>query len=474
MFSQVKFNLWTTKVFFIVRLSAAVLVSFVYILLAAAVQDYYVRIFGESTFNYIVGGILSLAIGSWVCTYFGSLLFMFVRGWHVAALARAKDIQKRNLSALDAGMMVFRKHMTSFAAVYGSSLIITKFALRGTDKVWDMLEDVPYLGSLAKVADFPLVKHLARDLLDTCYDAVIFYLVRYTKPGLGDDMQVLPTALRKYLYSLPTIIGGSLSAYLLLYVLPAVLRVFCVASAFISQGIVGGILLTVLMFPIFYILKHVVFDPMETIILISAFSKHVNDEEPADGPFKKAVDAVLDELGFDAGEDASQSEDELAESKPRQKKEQVEDEPDGDEAEGYDEDITAMLGTIGTLYNPEEAGEVSVTDLPLADEEPQPQPTSGREKLSALAGAYTATKDDVISNVPTSNLNSLLGPPPGDDETEEDEDEDEVPPVAKLSAILGGIDPATLNETLSPGGDNDDDGSSGDIDSFGGGDIEFM
>ena len=71
MVNEMKENLKVTWIFFLVRFAASLLIGLVYIFTAAAIQYAYVGFLGETKFNYIMGGIFSLMIGSLLCTYLG-------------------------------------------------------------------------------------------------------------------------------------------------------------------------------------------------------------------------------------------------------------------------------------------------------------------------------------------------------------------------------------------------------------------
>lgn len=476
MFSQIGKNLWVTKIFFLVRFAAALVVSIVYIILAAGIQNMFVKWFGENTFNYILGGLMSLALGALVCNYLGRLLFMFVRGWHMAALAYARKIQAKHLPALDAGMKVFSKHFTSFAVVYGASTLLGRFAENGAEKLWDMFEDVPYLGSFAKIANNPVTRHIARDLLDTGFDAVIFYIVRYTKPGLEGDLEAVPKALRKYLYALPSIMGASLGSYLLLYIAPLILRVVIIISAFLSQGFLGGILITVLLYPVFFILKHVLFDPLETIILMSAYAKHCTEEEPEDNIYSSLVDTILESIGLsDVGDVEEEDIEEEATEKPKttkapkstqavpQENEVLDVEPEfdiSDFPESGDEDTQPRFAAGSTAAD-------RLRNLSQQLHESSPDvPRGGLADLARQMPHIPSIEDDE-EEVPRGSLASMLGSMPVIptlDEEEEDSGVEQLAPVAKLTELLNGMDASAFDAEL---------GSDEDTGVLGGDDIDF-
>jgi len=312
MVKQIKLNLRATSVFFLVRLVAAALIGVVYFFIAANIQYWIVSILGANTFNYILGGVMSLALGCLVCSYVGRVIFWFVRGWHVGAIAYARKIIKQHLPALDVGMTAFKKHFTSFAMVYGVGMLVRKMTKMALDSLWGLLDDVPFLCELERFSDNPIIQHVAGDILDTAFDALVYYFIRYTKPGVGDDFGEIGNAIRKYLYALPQMLIASLSTFVGLYVAPKVVAGLFILTVFLKQGFVDGIMICALMPPIFYILKHSVFEPMETIVLLSGYTKYckeVSEEEEAESPYVSAVNAILESMGIDTDGDSSSEED---------------------------------------------------------------------------------------------------------------------------------------------------------------------
>lgn len=302
MLKQIKANLIATKIFFVVRFVTSFLVGVVYFLLTAGIQYLFVSIMGKSTFNYIVGGVLALIIGAVVCTQLGRVLFWFVRGWHISALAYAGQINKKKLPALDIGIAAFGRHFTSFASVYGFGILVSNFVKPATSSVWDIIEDVPIIGGFAKYKDKAIVRHVSSDILDTAFDALIYYLVRYTSPGVGDDVKQIAKAMYKYLRALPQILVASIASFISLYFVPKTIAVIVVLFCFASGGIVSGVTILILLFPMFYILHHTIFEPLESVILLSAFSAYCRtvDEESDDDSFREKVNSILCDMGLDS------------------------------------------------------------------------------------------------------------------------------------------------------------------------------
>lgn len=438
MIQQFKKNLMATKIFFFVRFAVSLVVGLVYLLVAAGIQYIYVSWFGESTFNYIVGGCFSLYLGSLVCTYSGKLLFMFVRGWHMAALAFAKQIQKKNLPALDVGMTVFRKHFGSFAVVYGANMLIGRFIEKGTSELWKLLADVPYLCSLERFAKNPIVTRMAKDILNTAFDGVMYYIVKYTKPGLGDDMNAIPEAMRGYLYALPQVMVSSLTSYLLFYVIPKVLKWILIIYLIFTQGLVAGILLNVLFYPLFYLIQHSLFEPLQTVIMISCYSKHCLEEPSDDSVYKGIIDKIIEGLGLDVEfdeepESSGEGDEETRGGAPGSP--DVEEDVLIDVEPSFDD---APLAPPRTAYNlndllhaaPRSSQEPDVADLPLVDDDLEsltPSGSSGPANLNSLI--YGGFNNSVT-------------------EEEDDEEEDTAPPITRLSSLLGDISPSAMQQAM--------------------------
>lgn len=317
-------NIWNTKGFIAARLSVSMLLSLLYILLAAMIQYWFVEFFGHTTFNYIMGAVISLMCGAFFLSYVGRLLFMVLRGANMAALAYVPVIKKKHLSSVDAGMKVFTKHFTSFAIIYGTSAVLKKFIDSGANKLWELLKDVPFLGSLQKISHIPIVQAVARDILDTAFDAAVFYCVKYTKPGFLDDVRGIATALRIYLYALPRIMATSIIEFVASYIVPKFIKWSIITTTIAANGIVDGLYMWVLLTPILFIISQTVFEPIRTAIYISAFSSMCTEEmvkeatsvdeeasinEPRKSFYHSIIDNILQECGlmdvFEAEDDSS-------------------------------------------------------------------------------------------------------------------------------------------------------------------------
>ena len=470
MFRQFRRNLWATRVFFLTRFVVCAAVSFVYILIAAGIQYLFVKWFGENTFNYIIGGILSIIVGAWICNYIGYVAFVFVRGWHMAALAKTSTILKKKYPALDVGMRVFSKHFSSFAVVYGVGAMIKHFASEGVDSLWKLLDDVPYVGSLQSVTEFPFVKHMASDILDTGFDACIYYLVKYTKAGISDDIAAIPEAMKRYLYALPSVMCASLSHYVLLYCIPKVVKFITVVGIVFSQGLVAGILINVLMFPVFYFVRHSLLDPLKIIIMVSCYSQYCT-EEPAeeDSKIKKFVDAILVGLGIDNPDEEESEESVEGSEEPAtvtsnagSDELEIDAEPEFEE-EGSSEDLEAIRSLSNNLMSYSSTFTVDSGDDDDSDN------SELNDLLRRFNSSSSALSDAMRERKFDEDTKDLHIPLPGDESfgVKETESVDTLSPVEKITRFMGGVNPNDLNRILNESYDEDD------VNPLSGEDVEF-
>lgn len=284
----------TTKVFFFVRFLATIVVALIYIILAAFIQYYFVKFFGENTFNYIIGGMLSLFIGILFCHYIGSLFFMFVKGWHVAALAYTNKIRKAGVSAFDVGVKAFNKNIVSFGAVYGLRTLLNNILTSFKTRLWDITSDIPYFTLLRRAANNPIVEYLAGDVLHYAFDATIFYIVKKSPDSLSDIPELGLEAVKKYLYAIPAILVSSVQSFMIFRFVPKVIKWLVIFYIFLHNGFLAGILISVLMYPIFYILDNALFDPLTMIVFISAYAKKCKEEVDESNPIVVAVNQILE------------------------------------------------------------------------------------------------------------------------------------------------------------------------------------
>lgn len=318
-----------TSGFFLLRFLVSIGVAIVYILVAAGIQYAFVGLMGESTFNYIVGGLLSLLLGVIVCNFGGAVVFMFVRGWHVAALAYAKKIYKSGASSITVGMKVFAKNIVGFGAVYGVRTIVRNVVSSFTDTLWDLLEDVPFVSNLKSISENPVVEHMAKAVLDYGFDATIFYLIKHKPEDMSEVPNTVIEGLKRYLCCLPSIMVTAVGTYVVFEVLPAIVKVLVIFGVFMTQGICAGILITVLVWPLFYILENTFFKPLTMMMFMTCFAAVCDKEVDSDSKVAQMVDSIIN--GEDGQEDVKEASDtdeqpavEMEKPRRRRKQESVE------------------------------------------------------------------------------------------------------------------------------------------------------
>lgn len=387
-----KRNMHVTAGFFALRFAVCIGVALAYLLVAAAIQYAFVSLLGESTFNYIVGGLLSLMLGILVCSFGGSFIFMFIRGWHVAALAYAKKIYKSGVPAISVGMTVFSKNLVSFGAVYGVRLLVKNLMSRFQDSLWDLLEDVPLLCNLQSFAESPIVEHMSRAVLDYGFDAAVYYLVRFKPESVEEIPDTIMSGLKKYLCSLPSIMATAIGTYFGFEVLPQVLKVLVILGVLFTQGVCAGILITVLLWPIFYILENAFFRPFTMMMFLTCFAAQCDKELDQESSIYKLVASILDG-DEDEPEDAS-------EDKPEPKRKKAPKEEPAGEAEPEEEEIPSEpLKEPELPPDGEAVGEIDLdlefeekeVGTPVAQESARPvQPPDLQELLNNFAKSQEA------------------------------------------------------------------------------------
>ena len=324
-------NLRVTSGFFLLRLVVAIGVALAYIFVAAAIQYAFVELMGESTFNYIAGGLLSLLLGVIFCNFVGSLIFMFIRGWHVSALAYAKKIEASGAPAITVGMKVFSVNLVGFGAVYGVRAIVRSVASNFKDSLWDLLEDVPILNNLQSLAENPIIEHMAKSVLDYGFDATIFYLIKNKPKDLSEVPNVVFEGLKRYLCCLPSILITAVSTYGIFEVVPAILKTLLILYVFITNGVCAGILITVLLIPVFYILDNAFFKPMTMMMFMTCFAAHCDEEPDEQDRVTKTVNQILG--GLTGEGEAEEPEEEETKGKKGKGKAKPKPEPEPEEEE---------------------------------------------------------------------------------------------------------------------------------------------
>lgn len=414
-----------TRVFLAVRFAVTFLICLAYLFVVAYIQYLFVGVMGESTFNYITGGVLSLVVGVVFCYYLGAFILMFVKGWHVAALAYANKIEKANASPLRVGMLAFKKNLASFGAVYTVRTIL-RSALSGfKDKIWTLSEDTPYASTFKGIADNPVVEHLAGDILHYGFDSAIYYLVRYKPDSLEEVPATVLEAVKRYLYCLPSVLISSVSTFIVLRFVPKLVKVLLVAWVFLTQGFIAGVFITVLMIPVFYILDNALFDPLTMTVFLSAYAARCNEEPDPESVVYKTVNAVLSDCGL--GDFVGEDEDEEAEVDGSAELGSVEGEPDIPPS-------TVVASTIPAEVNagmviPEDIGtnRINVADdilLPDVETGEMGLDAQGTSSPPTHVGMEMPNLADISAQIRRHSMESGAVISPGLDFEAEDDDDD--------------------------------------------------
>lgn len=373
----------------------------------------------------------------------------------MAALAYAPKIREKGLIPLDAGMAVFSKHFLSFTVVYSVEFLLDKCMDQLTGDLWEVLEDVPVLSSLKSLSTLPPVQRVAKDLMSTMFDAVIFYIIRFTKATVKDDMTTVGDALKLYLYSLPSILVASVTNMVVFYVLPIVFRWIAFIWLLMNDGLVAGLFKIVLMYPIFLIFEKVISEPIQTVVLVSHFSAKIKEgvrEDEQSDTIRKIVMSVLQELGL------------------------IDAQEDGEESDNSEEE-TDCESTIEEQSKREESTED--VEVPETAEEEQPSYDKEEEVWAQYLAAVnskpkiTAPTLDSIVKFQKQNEESTQRIDIEDDPVSESIPivEEQESFLTKTSKIFGSVDFTMLNKTLEDDTPSDSRGMSSLF--GGGGDDEF-
>lgn len=440
-------NVVVTRGFFLIRLLVSVAISVLYIFVAAGIQYWFVQVLGESVFNYVVGGLLSLLLGIVVCKVLGSLFFMFVKGWHVAALAYVPKIVKAKVSAVDVGICAFKKNLVSFGAVYGVRTLLKSVIKEFKSKLWDILGDVPYGAMLRNFAQHPVVEYISSDILHYAFDATVFYLVRHSPKDLDNVPGTLMVAAKKYFCCLPAILVSSVQTYVAFRFVPKILKWILILYVFLTQGMVAGVLIIVLMFPVFYILENTLLDPLTMMVFITAYSRECEKELDENSAICKAVESTLSgEYEEHVKENVETTAACLGEEAD------IEDEADHIISRDTSSKRTASAITASILE-----------DLPEDDGLGFGTPVGASQSaLNDLASLIDSVNQMEAPRVVTHCEDLSFDHPTG---TEQPEEEQQFIPASRpsLSQLFGGINSSELQQDIFGGLYSEEEGGSGDL-----------
>lgn len=283
--------------FILLRFATVSLLSLIYIFVAAQIQYWFVLILGESTFNYIISGMLSLFVGVALCAFAGKYVMLLVNGWHIAALPYANKILDGEVSAISVGFYAFKAHFTSFGIITALSLAITEIGKRLGKELSVTLKEYQIGEFLLKISTFPLFENTVRDIISSAYDCCVYYLVRYTKPGIRDDAQGILDGLKAYVFCLPKIITASLSIFIATNVMPKFVAMAVIVYLIINEGIVGAIFLAVIIYPLWFLLNTVVFRPIYVMAVLGVYSDKCSSIEEDPEYNEQKMKAVMQVIG---------------------------------------------------------------------------------------------------------------------------------------------------------------------------------
>lgn len=295
MSKSLKEKIYYTKSFFIIRLLCAVANVVLYFLIAAWLQYLFVDIFGENKFNYIVGGIISLLFCVAVCKFIGSVLFMFIDGWHIGALMYVEKIKKHSLSSLDVGFRVFKKYFISFGAVWALRSITKNVSSRAKDKLCELLKETS-IGKFFADGKLNLVfDYIGNDILHYSFDSVICYIISLKDVDSSKIYDHILTGLKLYIKCLPVIVSSSIQTFLMFKFVPKICRIVLSLVILFTLGLSKGILLLILLYPVSYLLDIVVLDTLTMMVFIDGFCGVYKDVDDEDSNIDDIIEYIFEE-----------------------------------------------------------------------------------------------------------------------------------------------------------------------------------
>lgn len=387
-------KLKATWQFFILRFLFAIIVILLYLILSSVIQKACIALLGDSIFNYIVFGLLSLLISIIASSYIGKLIFLFVNGWHIAALPYSSKINKKKLNALSIGFCAFKAHMSSFGIIFGVSIVVNKIAKKGVKIAKKVLNKYHWF---AYLSNLPVINYVIEKTFDSLYDCLIYYLVSYTKPGIEDDASAIFKAIRIYLISLPKILGGTFLLYIFTAVVPKILLLAYIILSIFTYGFIETLGFIVFIFPLSYLLDIILFRPIHTITVLNIFSKSCikahEEEESKDiysklGKLNDIIASILINNGIDVSD--------YFNVEPVEEKDEPEVETDTNEQEVVDDTAKPEVKTDVSPIGRRSLQDVLNTSVSL--------PTIDSTTLNSVADMLNATTNFNIPSEQSSNV----------------------------------------------------------------------
>lgn len=295
---MIRKSLLATWPFFIIRAIAVIIISVIYVIVATQIQYISISLLGESTFNYIVFGLLGLFAAAALCSYVAKAILLLVNGWHIAAIPYTNRIMRRDVSSISVGYYAFKAHFLSFGSIFGLSIAIKKISEAASSPIRKMLEKTALGVAILRFSNMPLFENTIKDMMSSVYDCVIYYLVKYTKPGIQDDAFGIFNAVKLYLYTLPKIIATSLSLYLATNIIPKVVIGIGCVSTFINRGIVDALTAVILAYPIWMVLNIVIFRPLYVVSVLGCYAATCEKHQDADVDLTKSFvsDKIMNKI----------------------------------------------------------------------------------------------------------------------------------------------------------------------------------
>lgn len=295
MSKSLKEKIYYTKSFFIVRLLCAVANVILYFLMAAWSQYLFVGVFGENKFNYIVGGIISLLFCVAVCKFTGSILFMFIDGWHISALMYVEKIKKHSLSSLDVGFRVFKKYFISFGAVWALRSITKNVSSRAKDKLSELLKETS-IGKFFADGKLNLVfDYIGNDILHYSFDSVICYIISLKDIDSSKIYDHILTGLKLYIRCLPVIVSSSIKTFLMFEFIPKICRIVLSLAILFTLGLSKGILILILLYPVSYLIDIVILNTLAMMVFIDGFCGIYKDIDDEDSNIDDIIEYIFEE-----------------------------------------------------------------------------------------------------------------------------------------------------------------------------------
>lgn len=352
-----------TKVFIFTRFVFSLLLLVLYLICASMLQYIFVLVLGRTSFNYIVFGFVSLLISMIIFSYANKFVMLLIRGWHVSSLAYVSKIVKNNLSALDVGMCAFNKNFPSFGLVIALYSIIKSTVVSFYDKFYVLLGNTISMSNMKTHANSPIVEYIAKNILGYAYDMIVFYIIKHPISNYEESSELFQQLIKKYFCSVPDIIQENFKGIICCNFVSLCAKVFLVIYLFLSKGILLGLLLTFIMYPVFKLLDNVFVDSFMLLMFTKTFSE-VCDKDYTESPIMEAINKVLDEEYFD--EDVEETKQETVEVDENNKYINIDSEAEDktDNSLVHKEDLVSFSEEdLSNINNSLQSSENSIEDL---------------------------------------------------------------------------------------------------------------